>query len=202
MRRVPLLLAAAGLVVLGANLALSQRRPPAAPPVAPEDTARLVYPEAKQPVIVLPGGRQERIRSLLNIRRRMHYGDFEWNEQGVAAGPVWIRVDLGRQMISVFRGGHEIGSAVILYGTEGRETPVGAFPIRQKEEDGWSRSYDAPMRHMLRLTDDGVAIHASEVEKGYATHGCIGVPPGFARRLFDAARLGDVVVIADGRKNS
>ena len=51
------------------------------------------------------------------------------------------------------------------------------------------------MPFMLRLTGDGVAIHASNVRQGWATHGCIGVPPDFARKLFSATARGDMVVI-------
>ncbi len=40
------------------------------------------------------------------------------------------------------------------------------------------------MPYMLRLTNDGVAIHGSNVRQGYATHGCIGVPTDFAKLLF------------------
>ena len=57
------------------------------------------------------------------------------------------------------------------------------------------RSYDAAMPYMLRLTEDGVAIHGSNVRQGYATHGCIGVPIDFAKLLFGAAKKGDPVVI-------
>jgi lipoprotein-anchoring transpeptidase ErfK/SrfK len=98
----------------------------------------------------------------------------------------------------VFRGGHEIGSAVILYGTDGKPTPTGSFTILEKDAHHYSRSYDAPMPYMLRLTSDGVAIHGSNVRQGYATHGCIGVPPDFARLLFGAAAKGDTVVILAG----
>ena len=51
------------------------------------------------------------------------------------------------------------------------------------------------MPYMLRLTKDGVAIHGSNVREGWATHGCIGVPLDFARKLFSVARKGDLVVI-------
>jgi lipoprotein-anchoring transpeptidase ErfK/SrfK len=51
------------------------------------------------------------------------------------------------------------------------------------------------MPFMLRLTADGVAIHGADVRRGAATHGCIGVPTDFARRLFGAVKLGDPVVI-------
>jgi lipoprotein-anchoring transpeptidase ErfK/SrfK len=52
---------------------------------------------------------------------------------------------------------------------------------------------------MLRLTNDGVSIHGSEVEWAAATHGCIGVPTKFAALLFAQAKLGDRVIITNGK---
>jgi len=139
------------------------------------------------------------IRTILNVPTRMHYGDFRWDDQGVPAGPTWIRVDLQAQLLSVFRGGNEIGTAVILYGADGVPTPTGKFPILAKMKDHRSSTYDgAPMPYTLRLTSDGVSIHASNVRWGYATHGCIGVPAAFAERLFAAAAVGDEVIITAG----
>jgi len=135
------------------------------------------------------------VRSILNITKSMQFGDFVWNEDRIPKGPIWVRIDLARQLLSVFRGGHEIGSAVILYGTDGKATPTGSFTILEKDADYHSRTYDAPMPYMLRLTSDGVAIHGSNVRQGWATHGCIGVPLDFARLIFGAAKKGDPVVI-------
>lgn len=156
---------------------------------------RIRYAEGEYPRLDLPGGQHETVRSVLNITRPMRYGGYVWDEEGVPQGALLIRVDLARQILSVFRDGHEIGSAVILYGTDGKPTPTGSFPILQKAADYHSRTYDAPMPYMLRLTDDGVAIHGSDVRTGFATHGCIGVPVAFARRLFEQASKGDTVVI-------
>lgn len=136
------------------------------------------------------------IKSLLNVPDRMTYGDYRWDDKGVPAGKLWIRVDLKSQLISVFRGGDEIGTAVILYGADGVPTPTGKFPILAKMKDHFSATYDnAPMPYTLRLTGDGVSIHASDVRWGYATHGCVGVPAGFAAKLFQAASVGDEVQI-------
>lgn len=135
------------------------------------------------------------VTSILNVPARMSYGDYRWDDKGVPAGPTWIRVDLGSQIISVFRSGQEIGTAVILYGADGVPTPTGKFSVLAKLRDHRSATYDAPMPYTLRLTADGVSIHASNVRWGYATHGCIGVPEGFAAKLFDAARVGDEVLI-------
>jgi len=52
----------------------------------------------------------------------------------------------------------------------------------------------------LQLTGDGVSIHGSTVRWGAATHGCIGLPLDFARRLFEQAKVGDEVVIVPPAK--
>ncbi|HWK40391.1 MAG TPA: L,D-transpeptidase family protein [Croceibacterium sp.] len=162
---------------------------------APQSNARQWYPQGRYPTLALPGGREETVRSVLNVRSAMKYGDFIWDEEGVPDGPVWVRADLDKQIISVFRGGHEIGTAVLLYGADSKPTPAGVFPVLQKDADYHSRTYDAPMPFMLRLTDDFVAIHASDVRAMAATHGCIGVPMEFARKLFDQMQIGDEVFV-------
>jgi lipoprotein-anchoring transpeptidase ErfK/SrfK len=125
----------------------------------------------------------------------MTYGDYRWEDKGVPAGPAWVRVDLKSQIISVFRSGHEIGTAVILYGADGVPTPTGRFPVLAKLKDHRSAAYDAPMPYTLRLTADGVSIHGSNVRWGFATHGCVGVPTAFAAKLFETVSTGDEVFI-------
>lgn len=161
---------------------------------------RIILTPAQRREASAAGGFRQVPRSLLRVERRMHYGDFEWNDEGVPAGPVTIRVDLRTQLMSVFRAGHEIGTAVALYGADSKETPLGNFPILWKGRNHRSSIYDAPMPFTLRLTGDGVAIHGSNVRWGAATHGCVGVPTAFAERLFAQAKIGDVVTIV--RTNS
>lgn len=141
------------------------------------------------------------VRSVLPIQGPFRHGDYLWDESAApATGPVIITVDLKAQTLSVFRDGHEIGAAVIIYGADDKPSPLGAFPITQKDADHYSRTYgNAPMPYMLRLTNDGVAIHGSDVRWGNATPGCIGVPKAFARKLFGVARLGDLVIITNGK---
>jgi lipoprotein-anchoring transpeptidase ErfK/SrfK len=135
------------------------------------------------------------VKSLLAVDGPLHYGEYKWNDTAIPAGPTWIRIDLGSQLISVFRAGHEIGTAVIVYGGDNKETPVGKLHILGKARNHRSSLYDAEMPYTLRLTNDGVSIHGSRVEWGAATHGCIGVPLDFAERLFDATKVGDEVTI-------
>lgn len=141
------------------------------------------------------------VRSLLNIDRTMNYGDFVWNDQGVGPGKVWALVDLAAQTISVFRDGQEIGRAVTLFGADGYGTPTGRFPILSREAKHVSSVYNVSMPYALRLTHDGISIHASKVRGGVGTHGCVGVPLKFAAKLFDAVRVGDeVMIIPDGSR--
>lgn len=154
---------------------------------APTPQPQLASAEASGPLIV---------KSVLALDRSLQHGDYAWSDEGVAAGPLLITVDLASQLISVYRGGVEIGRAVILYGATDKPTPTGEFTITQKKRDHISNLYNAPMPYMLRLTNDGVAIHGSNVEWGSATHGCIGVPEEFAALLFEQATLGTRVLIS------
>lgn len=141
------------------------------------------------------------IKSILPIEGTIRYGDWFWDESAApTTGKLVITVDLEARVISAFRDGHEIGTAVALLGTRQHPTPLGTFPILTKEKDNVSEKYDnAPMPHTLRLTWAGVAIHGSPVLNGYASHGCVGVPDEFAAKLFAAAKRGDKVIITRGK---
>ena len=173
------------------------------PERAPVDTAPIGFANASpQRVFLTPGESAEArrrglvpqgTRSILATGGKLSHGSWRWDEAGVPRGPVSIRVDLGRQLVSVFRGPHEIGTAVVVYGIEGKETPRGKLPILGKTRDYHSITYDAPMPYSLWLRDDGVALHGSSVAMGKATNGCIGVPVEFAGKLFEVAEKGDVI---------
>jgi len=163
--------------------------------VAASAPGRVAVPAASARQAQRQGLILQPIATILSVPGQMHYGDYRWDDAGVPKGPVWVRVDLQSQIVSVFRGQHEIGTAVILYGADGLPTPTGTFPVLAKLKDHRSQTYDAPMPYTLRLTADGVSIHASNVRWGYATHGCVGVPEEFARKLFGAVSVGDPVLI-------
>ena len=163
---------------------------PAAPAPAPTPTP--VAMASNDPVV---------IKSILPIEGSIRYGDWFWDESAAPrSGKLVITVDLEARVISAFRDGHEIGTAVALLGTQSHPTPLGTFPILTKEKDNVSEKYfNAPMPHTLRLTWDGIAIHGSVVMNGYASHGCIAVPDEFAAKLFAAAKRGDKVIITRGK---
>jgi len=141
------------------------------------------------------------IKRILPIEGPIRYGEWHWDDEGVPAGKLVVTVDLDARVLSVFRDGYEIGATAVLLGTDEHPTPLGTFPILTKERHNVSEKYDnAPMPWTLRLTWDGIAIHGgSEIVNGYASHGCIAVPDGFAAKLYEIARRGDKVVITRGR---
>lgn len=198
--------AAGAAAAIGSAFVVSGRLPvapstvvTAAPDAAPVRRGR-VFLSAEQigqtrDAALWPG----EVRSLLSVDRPLEYGQWLWSDRGVPAGRLSVRVDLTRQLVSVMRGAHEIGTAVILYGGEDHATPVGRFPILYKAADHHSRTYDAPMPYMLRLTHDGVAVHGSDVRWGVGTHGCVGLPLAFARKLFQQAMPGDLVMIVGSK---
>jgi len=143
------------------------------------------------------------IKSILPIEGAIRYGEWHWDESaGPATGPLVITIDLEARVLSVFRDGHEIGAAAVLLGTDEHPTPVGVFPILAKERYNVSEVYgNAPMPWTLRLTNDGVAIHGGHaVERGWASHGCIGTPNEFVSKLFAIAKVGDRVIITRGQR--
>ncbi len=140
------------------------------------------------------------IKRILPIEGPIKYGEWHWDEGNAPAeGPIVITVDLDARVVSIFRAGYEIGATAVLLGTEEKPTPVGVYPITQKKRHHVSNLYDAEMPYMQRLTDDGISLHASEVEWGYASHGCIGMPEAFAAKVFEKTRLGDRVFITRGK---
>jgi L,D-transpeptidase catalytic domain len=150
-----------------------------------------------------PKPRDERfvIKRILPISGPIKYGEWHWDDKGVADGPVVITVDLEARVLSVFKGGYEVGATAVLLGSNEKPTPLGVFPVIWKKKDHYSSIYDsAPMPFTQRLTNDGISIHGTLVEKGYASHGCIGVPEDFAKKLYDVTKLGDQVYITRGKK--
>lgn len=178
----------AGLVLLAMTpiVGAATNPPPPVVKALPMPAISTNYPE------------QYAITKIMNRTEPVAFGSWIWDETAAPLrGPVLIAVDLKSETLTVFRGGHQIGVTRMIYGDDEKPTPIGVFPITQKNEKHRSNIFvDAPMPYMLRMTNDGISVHGTDkVEPIYATNGCIGVPNGFARRLFDVASLGDRIVV-------
>jgi ankyrin repeat protein len=83
-------------------------------------------------------------------------------------------------------------------GRRGYETAPGQYVITNKYRSWTSTLYDAAMPFFLRLNASAVGLHEGVVPDHPASHGCIRVPRGTARRLFASTRVGDSVTIVQG----
>ncbi|MXP13302.1 L,D-transpeptidase family protein [Altererythrobacter confluentis] len=196
--------AAAALAFGGATLAgdLLERNDPANSTLTADQPSATEPLENTKQTIAAPVPAKDEpfvIKRILPIDGPIKYGEWHWDEDGVPAGPLVMTVDLEARVLSVFRNGYEIGATAVLLGTQDHPTPLGSFPILQKKRDNVSSIYGAAMPYTLRLTWDGISIHGSPVENGFASHGCIGTPNEFAAKLFAVASKGDTVIITRGK---
>src|SRR5690606_31609797 len=108
-------------VIAGHSLeAADEPAPPAAVEAPAPEPAALVEPEPA------PSPEPFVIRSILPIEGPIKYGEWHWDEsRAPAEGPLVMTVDLDARVLSVFRGGHEIGAAAVLLGTPQHPTPTG-----------------------------------------------------------------------------
>ena len=124
-------------------------------------------------------------------------GAYVW-PAGKASGAADVVISLSSQMAYVYRGGQLVAASTISSGKLGADTPVGHFPILQKNRYHRSNRYsNAPMPFMQRLTWRGVALHGGELPGYPASHGCIRLPMKFAEKLFSATSLGSNVYVED-----
>ena len=112
-------------------------------------------------------------------------------------GPLVITVSLRRQRVSVWDRSGLMMEAPISSGKLGTPTPTGIYSVLQKNRVHFSNLYDsAPMPNMQRITWSGVALHAGVLPGYPASHGCIRLPHGFSKRLFEVTKMGTRVIVA------
>ena len=129
----------------------------------------------------------------------MMIGLLLWSTLLVASGK-YIVVDLSEQKAYAYEDGEVRFSGRISSGKRGRETPTGEYYILAKERRHVSNLWPRPnggakMPYMLRLTNDGIAMHLGYVPRYPASHGCIRMKNGFAQRLYRWAKVGTLVIV-------
>lgn len=145
--------------------------------------------------------KQQRNLSIAEKASQLRPGQYVWEPKGNSSGPVFLVISLTAQRAMVYRNGVPIAASTISTGSEGRETPTGVFTILEKEIVHRSRTYDyAPMPYMQRLTWKGIAMHGGNLPGYAASHGCIRLPPAFAKLLYGVTQLGTPVMITDEAK--
>ena len=122
-------------------------------------------------------------------------GHYLWDDEA-GNGEARVIVSLSDQMAYLYRGDRLAAVTTISSGKPGNDTPTGYFPILEKKPMHRSVKYDnAPMPHMQRIDDYGIALHAGMLPGRPASHGCIRLPARFAAKLFGVTRVGTPVLI-------
>lgn len=124
-------------------------------------------------------------------------GEFLWGADEARGRPLII-VSIPQQRLFLFQDGEIAGISTVSTGKRGHHTPTGTFQILEKRRQHFSNLYDnAPMPFMQRLTWGGVALHAGLIPGYPASHGCVRLPKGFAKLLFELTGVGASVVITE-----
>ncbi len=122
-----------------------------------------------------------------------------------------IVVDLTKQEAYAYEDGKLVYSGWISSGRKKFKTPTGRFRVLQKEKEHISNEWPkkvvmkngkkveevggAKMPYMLRLTWSGIALHEGYTPNYPASHGCIRVAKGFAKKLYNWATVGTRVIV-------
>ncbi|WP_309602635.1 L,D-transpeptidase family protein [Sphingomonas sp.] len=126
---------------------------------------------------------------------RLMPGHYLWDDE-VGTGDPRVIVSLSNQMAYLYRGDRLAAVTTISSGKPGKDTPTGYFPILEKKPMHRSVKYDnAPMPHMQRLDNYGIALHAGMLPGRPASHGCVRLPAKFAAKLFTVTKVGTLVLI-------
>ncbi|PQJ97053.1 L,D-transpeptidase [Chromatium okenii] len=152
---------------------------------------------------------------------------FEWNGNGRHVSR--IVVDTDKQKARFYAGETEIGWSMVATGVSNYPTPTGQFNVLEKVENKRSNLYGkvvgrggsvvrtnakmgrdripegsrfegAHMPFFMRLTGDGVGLHAGPIPNPGqpASHGCIRMPSQLAPVLFNHVSIGTSVSITGG----
>lgn len=124
---------------------------------------------------------------------------------GTGSGTVWIEVDLTRQYMRVYRGDTVIGETYVSTGRYGFDTPPGTFYINWKLPSqtmtgvlGGEYYYVPDVPWVMYFTNVGHAIHGAYWHNNFGyrmSHGCVNLPVGFAKWLYEITPVGTKVWI-------
>ncbi len=177
-------LAAAAPVFASETTAITTEAPVAAPQA----------PAVSVPPVAAP---QKPSEDELLAEASLKPGNFMWRENASAiVGAPRLLVSIADQRAYLYRGATIVAVTTVSTGRKGHATPTGTFKITEKHAVHYSSKYDnAPMPHMQRLTNDGIALHAGYIPGHPASHGCVRLPLKFAEKLFGVTQVGTKVVI-------
>ena len=104
-------------------------------------------------------------------------------------------VDLSQQRAWVYDGDEEIYTTRVSTGKAGNRTKQGTFVITNRYRNWNSTIYGSSMPYFQRFSCGDFGFHQGYVPGYAASHGCIRVPGGNVRKMWELLSLGDPVKI-------
>ncbi len=108
-----------------------------------------------------------------------------------ASAGIVARIDISSQTLKVYENGHLAHAWRVSTARKGYRTPVGSYRPTRMHRMWYSRKYDnSPMPHSI-FFHGGYAIHGTDAIRSLgrpASHGCIRLHPGNAKRLYNLVK--------------
>jgi lipoprotein-anchoring transpeptidase ErfK/SrfK len=181
MKKLALALAASGVLALSV-------------PMAPASAAIETYEAKMTAASAAAQARDDMVEAF--GPKRLKPGQYVWRDVPDSAGEERVVVSLSDQLAYLYRGDTLTAVSTISSGSSKKPTPTGIFQVLEKKVMHRSRKYDdAPMPHMQRIDQFGIALHAGFNPGHPASHGCVRLPKQFAAKLFSVTDVGTPVLI-------
>jgi hypothetical protein len=146
------------------------------------------------------------LHPLFGNRVYENFDKFQWlssADDQSASSVNRIIVSLEDQRLYAYHDQQLLAWSNVSSGRPGHETPTGTFTVSEKDVDHHSSLYDnASMPFFMRLTDDGLGMHAGFLPGYPASHGCVRLPLGMARELYQRVDSGTPVKITSDPINA
>ncbi len=122
-------------------------------------------------------------------------------------GDTYIEVDITNQHVWLYKDGVMVMDSDCVTGTQtnpDRATPTGVFQVWTKERDRnlVGEGYSAPVSYWMNFSWCGVGLHdlnraayGGDIYMYSGSHGCVNLPPAFAKELFNAIEVGIPVMV-------
>lgn len=114
-----------------------------------------------------------------------------------APSPEKMRIDvsIASQRATLFKNGAPVFETDISSGRSDFPTPRGSFVVTDKKRHHISSIYKVKMPNFLRLSCKDFGMHEGYIPGYPASHGCIRLPAGASRKLFNEVPIGTLVTI-------
>lgn len=107
---------------------------------------------------------------------------------------ILAKVDLSQQRMHVYINGKKKYSWAVSTGKRGWETPKGAYRPIRTYRSYYEKKWRMSLPYLVLISHDGIGIHATGATGRLgrvASHGCIRLAPGHAKKFYNLVTAGN-----------